>query len=313
LDRSFANGGSTTISIPPEAGEMGGGEQGKLSSISIDAQGRITIARVKVARAGARSGTGFALARFSEDGTLDRTFGDAGVFTARLNHSVPFQLTFAEADPGGGATVVATTFTPLHAAGARERRRFEVVRLRPDGQPDSNFGSGDGVTQAAAGRFGTAASVAAIDSQQRIVVAGSNGSGYGFARLQPDGSLDKHFSSDGKLILRARSHLPRSDLRAIAIGQDGRIVVSGRVTPPGLYNDYFLALRLGSRGQLDRSFGRAGTCAASFPRRQAYPTALGLLPGGDAIISGPAELPHPGEYPPTATRIPAFALAKCDG
>jgi uncharacterized delta-60 repeat protein len=313
LDRSFGKGGFTTVLIPPEAGEFGGGEDAKASSVTIDGQGRITVARVKTARTGGRRGTGFVLARFSEDGSLVPTFGDAGLFTATLTHSVPFQLRFAEADPAGGATVVATTFTSLRAAGAREQKRFEVVRWRPDGELDPGFGGGDGVTQVSVGRYGTSASVAAIDSQQRIVVGGSNRSGYGFARLLPAGTLDKRFGSGGRLVVRARSPLVRSGLRAIAIAADGRIVVSGRATPPGLYNDYFLAFRLSSRGKLDRSFGRGGTCAASFAGRQSYPTALGLIPGGDAVISGPAELPRPGEYLPTASRIPAFALARCDG
>lgn len=313
LDTSFANGGFATVPIPPEAGDMREGPRYKASSISVDDSGRITVGRVKTSRVSSRGGTGFVLARFRDDGTLDESFGDAGFFMAGLTHATPFQLAHAGTDAAGQKViVVATTFMPLSEVQRPELKRFEVVRLLPDGNLDPSFGGGDGVVQAAVGRHGTIASVVELDSRQRIVVGGSNGRGFGFLRLRPDGRRDGSFGSRGRVTIRAGSRLASSDLRAIAIDRKDRIVVSGMNEVAGVNNDEFMALRLRGDGRLDRGFGRSGACVASFRRRQAYPTAVTVTADGDAIVSGGAELPRPGVYPPTAERMPSFALARCE-
>lgn len=314
LDRSFAGTGVASVEVPTEVGSMAEGIRGKSRSIAVDDHGWITVAWVKTARVSTRSGTGFVIARFNDDGTLDESFGQGGFFTATLSHSTPFQLAYAGTDAAGErAIVVATTFAPAGESPRPELKRFEVVRFRLDGTPDPSFGGGDGVVRTVAGRFGTIASVADLDSQGRIVIGGVSGRRFGFARLLPDGSLDESFGSHGRIAIPAGRRLGVPDLRAITIDSRNRIAVSGRAAIGGVNNDDFVALRLRADGQLDRGFGQAGTCIASFRGHQAYSTGVSPVGGGDVVLSGVAERPDPDVYPPTAGRAPIIALAKCAG
>jgi uncharacterized delta-60 repeat protein len=314
LDRSFAAAGVAQVAVPTEVGNMAEGVRRMARSIAIDDRGRITVAWVKTARTSARNGTGFLIARFDEDGGLDESFGRGGFFTAKLSHSTPFRLAYAGTDAAGRkAIVVATTFAPASKSARREVRRFEVVRLSLDGTLDPSFGGDDGIVQTVVGRFGATAMVAGLDTEGRIVVGGVGHRRFGFARLLADGSLDPSFGSRGRVAIPASRRFGVPDLRALAIDGRDRVVVSGRAALGGVNNDDFGALRLRADGQLDRGFGRAGTCIASFRGHQAYSTAVSPVGDGDVILSGVAERPDPDVYPPTAGRAPIIALAKCAG
>ncbi len=312
LDPGFGDAGIAAFQIPASVGSMQEGAP-QASSVSID--GRITVARVNALRASRRSGTGFVLARFTEDGKLDESFGDGGVFTASLAHSHPFQLAYAGLDGSGErVVVVSTAFVPVRDEDQRpERKRFEVVRLLPDGTPDPGFGGGDGRVQLTVGRYGTIATAIAFDSRERMVVAGRSGRGFGFSRLRPDGTLDRRFGSGGQMTIPAGRRLAEWDLGAIAIDDGDRIVAAGSAAFAGTKTRHFTAFRLRPSGALDRSFGRSGTCTAAFPRRRAFPSAVTTLPDGDALLSGTALLPRRGVYPPRANPISELALAKCKG
>lgn len=314
LDQSFGGTGVASVEVPAEVGNMAEGTRNKSRSIAIDDRDRITVAWVKTNRASARSGTGFVIARFDRFGALDGGFGQGGLFTAKLAHTAPFKLAYAATDPSGErALVVATTFTAGSGPRRQEVKRFEVTRLLLDGTPDPGFGGGDGVVRAVVGRFGTTASVAALDGEGRIVVGGVDGRRFGFARLLPNGSLDRSFGSGGRIAFPAARRLGVPDLRAIAIDSRERVVVSGRAAIGGVNNDDFFALRLRADGRRDGRFGRAGTCVASFRGHQAYSTAATPAGGGDVVLSGVAERPDPDVYPPTANRDQIIALAKCAG
>ena len=99
-----------------------------------------------------------------------------------------------------GRIVVAGTVAGLGGGGG-----FALARYRRSGSLDPSFGSG-GKVVTDFGRY-DAADAVAIDSQGRIVVAGSvrlpdpprDNFAFALARYTPDGSLDPSFSGDGKL------------------------------------------------------------------------------------------------------------------
>lgn len=81
---------------------------------------------------------------------------------------------------------------------------FALARYNADGSLDASFGSGGKVETDFVGYYDLAAALA-IQPDGKVIVAGEadtskDGSGFGLARYNPDGSLDAGFGSGGKVI-----------------------------------------------------------------------------------------------------------------
>ena len=119
--------------------------------------------------------------------------------------------------------------------GANGNHEFAVSRLNPDGSMDASFGmSGTTLISfnlgGSAGDYGFAVTL----DGSKIVVGGSattsSANDYAVARLNPDGSMDASFGTGGKVTLSIVSpgH-PDSQVDALAVQSDGKIVLTGRV------------------------------------------------------------------------------------
>jgi uncharacterized delta-60 repeat protein len=141
---------------------------------------------------------------------------------------------------------------------------FALARYTRDGSLDTSF-SGNGKVRTDFGAY-YAISVA-IDSQNRIVVAGYGNAGgrFALARYKPNGSLDTSFSGDG-LVRTAIGDYAWS--RSVAIDPQDRVVVAGQSIsrlPPGDLRGYDFALaRYKPDGSLDGSFGADGKVTTDF-------------------------------------------------
>jgi uncharacterized delta-60 repeat protein len=142
LDRSFSGNGRTTTHV-----EGGGGA----NSVALDSSGRILVA------GGGPQSANFALARYKGNGALDRSF-EGGKIVLGFRHATARSVVI---DSRGRVVVTGGN------------GRFALARYRPGGKIDHSFG-GDGKVATHlkhyAGGFG-----AAIDSRDRIVVAGVGG------------------------------------------------------------------------------------------------------------------------------------------
>ncbi|MDX1251849.1 MAG: Ig-like domain-containing protein [Gammaproteobacteria bacterium] len=104
---------------------------------------------------------------------------------------------------------------------------FALVRYTADGVPDTNFGNA-GIAITDIGQHDMAHAMA-IDSQDRIVVAGFVGDGSGnndfaLARYNPDGSLDISFDTDGIVT----TDFGGNDVSyALALDSNNNIIVAG--------------------------------------------------------------------------------------
>jgi uncharacterized delta-60 repeat protein len=164
---------------------------------------------------------------------------------------------------------------------------FMVGRLNDDGSPDTTF-SGDGF---ALTNFNSTESesvtAVAIDSEQRIVVAGTADGQFALARYNNDGSLDPNFDGDGKVL----TSFPGTT-GAIAAGiaiDGGKIVVAGSATPSGS-NEQFAVARYNSNGTLDSTFSGDGLKLIDFmstPREVATAVAIDGL--GRIVVAGRAD------------------------
>jgi uncharacterized delta-60 repeat protein len=163
--------------------------------------------------------------------------------------------------------------------------RILLARLLPNGQPDPEFGAGDGrvaVQFSPRGCLCSAAHAVRLQSDGRIVVLAHedrHGRATIVTRFLPDGRLDRSFGPGGKGFVRH----PNSFALGLAVERDDKLVIAGergRVEDPD-----FMVLRYLPDGRPDRSFGSNG---ALFPRfgEKSFATSALAQPNGRVVVAG---------------------------
>lgn len=188
---------------------------------------------------------------------------------------------------------------------------FRVIRLLPDGTPDSTF-TGDGLGIYSFDRGGSKRDVAhavAIDALDRIVVVGAvqqtalNDIDFGVLRLMPDGSVDATFGVNGRQViafdLRANG---RTDVATVlAIDADSRITVGGTVKDFDVNVSRIGLARLTPSGAFDTSWCNTSCNYNPYPlhsgrrviffgedseAREHTVDALDVTPDGEVFVGG---------------------------
>ena len=135
---------------------------------------------------------------------------------------------------------------------------FALARYNPNGTPDTSF-SGDGKLTA---NFADTAHDVALQSDGKIIVAGSASGDFAVARYDEDGDLDPAFSGDGRATVGfTDSEGPGA--HAIVIQPNGKIVAAGGTSGYFTSGDFALA-RFDPDGSLDAEFGVDGVVTTSF-------------------------------------------------
>ena len=130
---------------------------------------------------------------------------------------------------------------------------------RADGTPDQNFGDAGSTVFDPMTNVSESANAIDIDSQGRIVVAGTTfpeaGTNQAFiARFRANGEPDTSFDGDGYLELPSAN---ASGINDLVIDQQDRIIVAGNRNGPTTNFDFFVA-RVLPIGQLDPFFSGDG-------------------------------------------------------
>ena len=211
LDSTFGTGGKVVTDATPS----GDGA----FDVAVASGGKIVVG----------GGTGFGpfgtsdflLLRYNIDGSLDSTFGSAGIVTT---------------DFGGGEVAFAIGVGPdgkITAAGGTNTAdpgNFAVARYDPNGSPDTSFGSGGQVTtDVGYGSTDTGFGVVVLPDG-RAVVAGSTSStpstsSFGVVRYTAAGAVDTTFGNGGRTT--ASFGNPINNAFDIAAQADGKLVVAG--------------------------------------------------------------------------------------
>ena len=128
-----------------------------------------------------------------------------------------------------------------------------VVRLRPDGELDEEFGEGGLVSLSYNAEFGLQSAWAMeVMADDRIVLVGEEGeNGLVCARLNADGSLDETFGNGGV----ALTGVPFSTGLCVHVDNDGSVLAGGYRLQGN--SDLMLA-RFDNTGVLDPDFGTEG-------------------------------------------------------
>ena len=247
LDVTFGIGGEVTT-------DFSGGNDYAFA-LALQSDGRI------VAAGGTSSG--FALARYNPDGSLDNGFGSGGkVITAY--------------SAGASAVAIQPDGKIVVAGGSL------LVRYNTDGSFDPTFGSGGKVIQPGFGGFSISL---LLQADKKIVAVGTMFTPGDFAlvRYNSDGSLDPGFGSGG--IVTTDFSGRDDEAYASALQSDGKIIAAGRTTTTvGESVGFFALARYNTDGSLDPTFGMDGVVTTSFlPDDSSFAETIVIQPDGKIV------------------------------
>lgn len=233
--------------------------------------------------------------RFNPDGTLDSSFAAGGIF--KYTRGLGDHLYGIALQPDG--KIVAAGKTQVSA----QDTAFIVIRLNSNGTFDPTFGANGVVVTNPFSSLDQATEVA-IQPDGKIIASGwvaqggvNNGATYDFAlvRYLPNGSVDPSFGNGGIVFT---DFFGNGDLaQALVLQPDGKLVVTGFVTPPGppFHYDFGLA-RYNPDGSLDTTFGTGGKVATPI-RNGLDELARGIAraPDGKLVVTGDMYNPSDGQ------------------
>ena len=253
-------------------------------SISFDADDRANAVAVqtndKILVAGkAANGSQYNLVvvRYDTDGTLDNTFGIAGIATLEIDDFDTEATSIALQSDG---KIVVTGLSQDQFNG-----NFYAIlaRFNTNGFLDNTFGT-NGVVDLPAGNGYVGKSVA-IQSDGKIVIACASQSSVGnfvVIRCNANGSADNTFDTDGKVITNVGTD--NSFAKSLVLQSDGKIVVCGAAKENS--QNVFAMLRYTTNGSLDNSFDTDGIVLTSFSPIHATANAVAVQPDGKIFLTG---------------------------
>lgn len=192
LDETFGEGGRVIKDVSD------GYDNDNAKAVAIQSNGKILI--TGETSNSALTGPQIVLIRFNSNGSLDNSFGNKGLVITNIRNGVLAKALAIQTDQ---KIVVAGNTNVRNYTNSD----FILLRYLANGSLDQSFGSdGKVVTDF---RTIDEASALGIQSDGKLIVAGGTGEfssltnfhrlyDFAFARYNPDGSLDKSFSDDGK-------------------------------------------------------------------------------------------------------------------
>ncbi len=249
LDTDFGVGGIVTT-------DLGNAEAAK--AVAIQSDGKIVVA--------GQIGDDFCAVRYLADGELDGSFGDGGHTSTNFSGTDCANAVAIQSD---GKIV---------AVGICHGYDFALARYNADGTPDTTFGS-SGKTATDFGYTLDCAHAVAIQSDGKIVAAGSYASDFALARYNANGILDTTFGGDGMV---TTNFFGNSDcVYSVAIQSDNKIVAAGS----GSANNDFALARYNTDGSLDTSFDSDGKVTTTFGGND-YAYAMAIQSDGKIVAAG---------------------------
>jgi len=261
LGASFADGGKTFHNL--------GFTNGYASTV-IQPDGKF------LAAGGVRfsASSDFLVRRYNSNGTLDNSFGSAGVVTTSFGDGTSSGVSAVLLQPDGKILVVGGSSS-----------NFAIARYNSDGSLDTTFdGDGKVTTSASADLLVTAG---VLQPDGKIIAAGHsrNGNSLGFTlrRYNSNGSLDTSFGNAGSFITNIGTG--NSFAFAVALEPNGKIVVSGYTDGTNDQQD-FAVVRINPNGSLDRTFGTGGIVTTDVDNVTNQAGGLAIQRNGKIIIGG---------------------------
>ena len=217
------------------------------------------------------------LSAFAQPGSLDPAFGINGKVVTALSNAGDY----------ANAIIKLSTGKILVAGNSDAGMGF--AQYNNDGSTDTSFNGNGTLTMYYYG-IGNE-TVAALAEQQdgKIIAVGhaknNNTDGFVMAvlRLNPDGTLDETFGTNGKKDISFTNYQRGT---SVAIQPNGKIIVGGLTDGANVYK---IALaRLNTNGSYDTTFSEDGKQTTIIFGRSEYITSLALQPDGKIVAAGGA-------------------------
>ena len=262
LDTSFGGTGQVTT-------DFGGNRANRAAAVALQPDRKIVVAGSAV---NSGNTSDFAVARYTPNGTLDRSFSENGTVTTTFGYQE--YATSVALQPDGKIVVAG------YAQTVSGRQAFALVRYLPNGALDLSF-DGDGKVRTNFSQSSSdVASAVAIQPDGKIVVVGESAdfsvrrhSAFAVVRYNADGTLDTRFGRGGKVLTDfegtpgnpsggGAGPFRHNAATALALQPDGKIIVAGYASDDS-GNTAFAVARYTPNGTLDTTFsgdGRASIC-----------------------------------------------------
>ncbi len=278
LDTEFADNGVMTLDFGLE-------EQASVLLIEEDLNGLRFVVAGRQCKLGDFGDCDFLVARIQHDFQMDQSFASDGWTTASM---------------GMSSYVSAAAFTPsgeVLVVGDRKEDEligvdhdFALAQFNETGELDTSFHS-DGKVMTGFGDYETPWDVAiqpdgkiiTIGRQYQTPTFGDTDYDFAIARYHADGSLDKSFDDNGKLV---KGFGKDDHAYAVALQVDGKIVVAGQT------GRNFIVVRFNQDGRLDKGFGDDGKVVAQWGSGEIYEEAndIVITANGQILVSGVATI-----------------------
>ncbi len=264
-DNSFGLNGKAFNSFPGSTGSTA-------YTVQIQADEKILIAGTTFIG----SGKDYAVARYNPDGIIDTSFSGDGKFALDIGDGYDEVTSIAVQNDGK---------ILLTGPAAGNNHDIVIVRLLPDGTPDTTFQIGGiGKTDLNGGH--DEGRCILVLPNQKILTGGvaENGPNFHFAlvRHHPDGTLDSTFGVAGKVVTAFSNN---SDyLKSVTVQPDGKIVAAGYFQQQS--NHVFAIARYNPDGSPDNTFGSSGKVITDVATGTDVAYAVAMHPGGNIIVGG---------------------------
>ncbi|MBS1745722.1 MAG: T9SS type A sorting domain-containing protein [Bacteroidetes bacterium] len=224
------------------------------------------------------------LARYFENGKLDSSFGTNGKVIGNFNL---IEIISCMKITNEGKILVAG----YCEAGEDGKDNCFLAQFNSDGSVDTNFGDSGKVITDVDSFYQSYINSIAITPDGGIIAAGSAKYIPNFkqdqmllAKYTADGKPDTGFGNNGLVFTNVG---PDADYAyAVAIQNDGRIVVGGVANYFALDSAAMAVVRYNIDGSLDQSFNNTGFLSIFFGTDNAVAKALVIQPGGNFILGG---------------------------
>lgn len=240
----------------------------------------------------------FPLASFSQDGSLDNTFGNTGVVTTSIGNVGSENSLNGIAIQADGKIVAAGYSYNYFST---PQQVFALTRYNTNGSLDNTFHS-DGIVTTSIGTSSSQANGIAIQTDGKIVAAGKGNGPYSFAltRYNTNGSLDLTFGTNGIVT----TSIDGNGALAIAIQADGKILAAGYSQSIITLNVMlFTLMRYNTNGSLDPTFGTDGIVTTSIGEYGSRANGIAIQTDGKIVLAGESQTS--GNFSPSV-----FALTR---
>jgi uncharacterized delta-60 repeat protein len=259
IDATFGTGGVTRIEVPGDAFEGA-------TSVTIQPDGGVVAAGFSTNGGVVRN---VMAARLLADGSLDATFGTAGIVSLGFPKPSQAEDVTLQAD---GKIVLGGYATVMYPSGSGFVQTFRVIRLNADGTLDTTF-NGTGVVTSGPQPQGTAVGYeVVVQPDGKILLGGHAGFAPTVLRFLSNGSADGAFGVGGVAQTQFGSYefAPMFDLE---LRPDGRVLLVGAVRRDfSSVNDTAL-VRFNGDGTLDTTFTPTGRARIVIGPRAGSPVA----------------------------------------